>query len=505
VTEKARLWLDEHAGTRVPVFLASEIPDDVLPTLRRRGLVIHVPGGVVVLRSPGDAPADVIRSLVWPITEAITRAYAPAVVERDSAVRLYLGRTDPGPEIRIRQTGQTRWRKEIAPGVVIRAERGDVSGSQILHVGESAIPVDVPEEVLLSLPLQFLRDGGLVDVAIWMKSLVLSRPVLTDAYRRKPRPVVLKRMEHIARDVENERLADLLSVVVREEQNVRIGRDRTGIGRQLVVPPLVATSGTTRQPWLDRLRVLIRESREQVREALADFEAPTPSADLDKLLAGARASKAYDAYHSSSIEGYRLRLDEVSALLGGGRADGPDIEDIRSKLAVVGYSTAFDALLLRIGADRGATRLTGNLALDLYADLFTPSVEAGIVTAEALRGWRRSPVFIRDTLFVPPRWEKVGPMIDLLFEEISAIDVSEGLLRAVLVHLWFVWIHPFPDGNGRVARFLMNAAMLGGGLPWLTIRVDQREEYFAALERSQLEEGHASFARFIAGSCKVRE
>jgi Fic family protein len=96
-------------------------------------------------------------------------------------------------------------------------------------------------------------------------------------------------------------------------------------------------------------------------------------------------------------------------------------------------------------------------------------------------------------------------MIDLLFEEISTIDVSEGLLRAVLVHLWFVWIHPFPDGNGRVARFLMNAAMLGGGLPWLTIRVDQREEYFAALERSQLEEGHASFARFIAGSCKVRE
>jgi Fic family protein len=33
----------------------------------------------------------------------------------------------------------------------------------------------------------------------------------------------------------------------------------------------------------------------------------------------------------------------------------------------------------------------------------------------------------------------------------------------MLVHLWFVWIHPFPDGNGRVARFLMNTAFLSGG------------------------------------------
>lgn len=240
--EKARLWLDEHGGVRVPVFVASEIPNDVLPILRRRDLVIHVPGGVVVLRSPGDEPADVVRSLVWPIVEAIAKAYAPAVVERNSAVRLYLGRTDPGPEIRIRQTGRTRWREEIAPGVVIRVERGDVAGSQVLQVGEATIPVDAPEEVLLSLPLQFLRKGGLDDVALWMKSLVLSRPRLTDAYRRQPRPVVLKRMEHIARDVGNERLADLLSVVVGEEQNVRIGRDRTGIGRTLVVPPLIATS-----------------------------------------------------------------------------------------------------------------------------------------------------------------------------------------------------------------------------------------------------------------------
>lgn len=133
-------------------------------------------------------------------------------------------------------------------------------------------------------------------------------------------------------------------------------------------------------------------------------------------------------------------------------------------------------------------------------DLFSPSVEAGIVPAEDLREWRRNPVFIRDTLFVPPSPEKVGAMIDLVCDEISAIDRSEGLLRAILIHLWFVWIHPFPDGNGRVARFLMNTALLAGSLPWLTIRVDQRDAYFAALRRAQLDQDHAAFARFIARS-----
>lgn len=492
-------WLEVHAVEKAPVFVPEEIPEQVLLTLRRLDLVISVAGGVLVVRSPGDEPVRVVRALVWPIVEALTRLYAPAVVERDSAVRLYLGRTEPGPEIRIRQTGRTRWREEIAPGVVIRVERGDVGESQLVRVGEAEIAVDAPETVLLMLPLNFLRER-LGDVALWLKSLVLSRPALTEAYRQQPRPVVLKRMEHIARDVGNERLADLLGRVVSEEQSVRIGRGRTGIGRELVVPPLVARTETTRQAWLDRLRVALRVSREQVEGVLEELAVSVPSKSVAELLRGAREAKAYDAYHSSSIEGYRLSLDEVSALLGGGGAGERAVQDLRSKLAIIGYGIAFDNLLARVEGGGGGVRLTGDLALDLYVDLFTPSVEAGIVAAEELRGWRTGPVFIQDTLVVPPGPEKVPRMIDLLFDEMDDIDVSKGLLRGILVHLWFVWIHPFPDGNGRVARFLMNTALLGGGLPWLTIRVEQRSEYFAALRSAQLDDDYRPFARFVATS-----
>ncbi len=503
--EQALQWLDRHTSAGAPpVFLPGEVPHDVLRMLRRLDLVIRVPGGILVVRSPGDEPTRVLQALVWPIIQALTRIYDPAVVERDSAVRLYLGRTDPGPEIRIRQTGRTRWREEIAPGIVVRVERGDVKGARAVSVGEARIPVDVPENVLLTLPLGFVRKG-LDDVALWMKSLVLSRPALTQAYRRQPRPVVLKRMEHIARDVGNESLADLLGRVVDEEQTVRIGRDRTGIGRELVLSPLVTGAETTHEPWLDRLRVAVRASRDEAGAILSELELPRPRTELAVLLAGARSARASDAYHSSSIEGYRLRPEAVSALLGGVSPGGPEIEDARSRMAVVGYGVAFDRLLDRVEKAQGRVELTPSLALDLYVDLFRPSVEAGIVAADDLRGWRQNPVFIRNTLFVPPRPEKVPRLIDLLLAELADIDHSRGLLRAVLVHLWFVWVHPFPDGNGRVARFLMNTALLGGGLPWLTIRVEQRGAYFEALRRAQLGEDYAPFTRFIAGGLAPNE
>ena len=58
-------------------------------------------------------------------------------------------------------------------------------------------------------------------------------------------------------------------------------------------------------------------------------------------------------------------------------------------------------------------------------------------------------------------------------------------------------MRPFPDGNGRVARFLMNAVLLGGGLPWVTIEAGDRREYFGVLKTAQLNEDAGPFAEFI--------
>ncbi len=56
---------------------------------------------------------------------------------------------------------------------------------------------------------------------------------------------------------------------------------------------------------------------------------------------------------------------------------------------------------------------------------------------------------------------------------------------AALVHLKFVSIHPFSDGNGRISRILMNFILNKNKFPMLDILYANRSSYYTALERSQ--------------------
>jgi Fic family protein len=59
-------------------------------------------------------------------------------------------------------------------------------------------------------------------------------------------------------------------------------------------------------------------------------------------------------------------------------------------------------------------------------------------------------------------------------------------------------VHPYPDGNGRIARFMMNAMLASGGWSWTVVRVEDRAAYLAALDRASIDMDIAPFARFIA-------
>ena len=83
-------------------------------------------------------------------------------------------------------------------------------------------------------------------------------------------------------------------------------------------------------------------------------------------------------------------------------------------------------------------------------------------------------------------------LFDLLEEE------TEPSVRAVLGHWMFGYIHPYPDGNGRRARFLMNAMLASGGYPWTVIRVEDRTPYLRTLESASIENDIKPFAKFIA-------
>ena len=121
---------------------------------------------------------------------------------------------------------------------------------------------------------------------------------------------------------------------------------------------------------------------------------------------------------------------------------------------------------------------------------------AGLIAPSALAGYRNGPVYLRTSRYVPPRWEAMRDAMPALFDLLE--NEPEPGVRAVLGHWLFGYVHPYPDGNGRMARFLMNAMLASGGYPWTVIRIEDRAVYLAALDRASIGMDIGPFAKFIA-------
>ena len=209
-----------------------------------------------------------------------------------------------------------------------------------------------------------------------------------------------------------------------------------------------------------------------------------------------------DAYHSLSIEGYSVTPELIERVRSGKwkpEETGSDAES-RNALAARGYWQAFQQVRKAVaeiirGEPPGA--LVRSAHRDWYRELFQPCIVAGLIPATALAGYRRHPVFLRGSRYVPPRWEIVPDAMSALFDLLE--NEPEPSVRAVLGHWLFGYIHPYPDGNGRMARFLMNAFLASGGYSWTVIRVEDRADYLNALDRASIDLDIAPFVKYVAG------
>jgi fido (protein-threonine AMPylation protein) len=208
-----------------------------------------------------------------------------------------------------------------------------------------------------------------------------------------------------------------------------------------------------------------------------------------------------DAYHSLSIEGYRVTPALIERVRSGDW--NPESNDAdrqnRDAMAARGYWQAFQAVKKSVeqiigGANAGA--LVRTTHRDWYRELFQPSVAAGIIPADALAGYRNDFVFLRTSRYVPPRWEAVRDAMPALFDLLES--ETEPSVRAVLGHWLIGYIHPYMDGNGRMARFLMNAMLASGGYPWTVVRVEDRAHYLRALDSASINLDIGPFATFLA-------
>ncbi len=264
--------------------------------------------------------------------------------------------------------------------------------------------------------------------------------------------------------------------------------------------PAVTVAGREVSPYVNRMRLMWEAMRGPVLDVFPD--APGAPADRAAHMRAVEDASVSDAYHSLSIEGYRVSPALIERVRNGAwdaRGNSDDREN-RDALAARGYFDAFIAVKASLEKVlRGDN--PGDVARDdharWYRQLFGPSVTAGIISAVDLAGYRTAPVFIRRSRHVPPPREAVRDCMPALFELLRA--EPEPAVRAVLGHFVFVYVHPYMDGNGRMGRFLMNVMLTSGGYPWTIIPVDRRVDYLASLEAASVGQDIRPFATFVGG------
>lgn len=256
-------------------------------------------------------------------------------------------------------------------------------------------------------------------------------------------------------------------------------------------------------PYVNRIHLMWQEMRNVVINHFPPL--PNQSLDIETYLKNVEDIYVTDAYHSLSIEGYRVSRELIERVRSGDwnpDANQSDAEH-HNALAARGYWQAHEVVKTSIGKILSKQN-SGNVVEDdlniWYRELFAPSVTAGILRPGDLAGYRNHPVFIRLSKHVPPSIEAVRDAMPALYQLLA--EEKEASVRVVLGHFIFVYTHPFMDGNGRIGRFLMNAMLASGGYPWTVITLDHRDAYMAALEQASVDQNIEPFAKLIASLIK---
>ena len=305
--------------------------------------------------------------------------------------------------------------------------------------------------------------------------------------------VVAGRLAGAFRNVGMNRIADeIINTMQRAGYDIRENDPFTS---KLIFPE----TGRQTSPYVNRIKMMWLSMREVI---IARFpKAPGLPNDIETFMKHIKEVYVTDAYHSLSIEGYKVTPELIERVRSG--TWNPEANDREKEekdaLAARGYYQAYQAVLGSLG--RILNRENSGQVVDedhgtWYQELFEPSVKVGLIKLSDLAGYRNGPVYIRGSMHVPLNRDAVRDAMPALFDLLK--EEQSAAVRVVLGHFIFVYIHPYMDGNGRIGRFFMNAMLVSGGYLWAVVPLGERKIYMEALEQASVHQNIEPFTDFIA-------
>ncbi len=190
-------------------------------------------------------------------------------------------------------------------------------------------------------------------------------------------------------------------------------------------------------------------------------------------------------YHSNAIEGNTLNLSETKVVLEGITIGG---KTMREHLEVINHQEAIyyleDIVREEEPFSEWQIKNIHRLVLKGISDR-----DAGI--------YRMQNVLISGAKHIPPDFVKISSEMQQLMQWYDGVGVLHPVERAARLHVDFVKIHPFVDGNGRTSRLLMNLELMKHGFPPTIIRKENRLAYYQALDEAHTTGEYETFVGLV--------
>ena len=182
-------------------------------------------------------------------------------------------------------------------------------------------------------------------------------------------------------------------------------------------------------------------------------------------------------YSSNALEGNTLTESETKVVLEEGLTVSG--KPLRDHLEAQGLSAAYD-LLYELLASSSLTLAHIHQLHALFYQKIDP-IQAGV--------YRTVPVIITGSQYPTTPPLQIAAAMTAMLQSLNAQRPQlHPLVFAAELHKAFVFIHPFIDGNGRVARLLVNLVLMQAGYQPLIIPPLQRAAYISSLEKAHTDD-----------------